>query len=588
MSSRQRWTLLAAIIGSGLVFLDSTVVTVALPAIGQALPTPRLGVLEAQSYVYNSYLLSLSALLIVAGALGDLHGRRRLFLVGLTAFGLASLLCGAAPTMEVLILARVLKGAAGAVLVPTSLAIITAGFEGEVRGRAFGLWAGASAVTTILGPVLGGLLVDVWSWRMVFFLNLPLVAAGWWVARRHVPESRDPAAAAGVDLTGALVVAVALGGLTFGAIRGQEVGWGQATVVVSLVVGSLAALAFVPLMSPRRSAAPLVPLGLFRSRNFAVTNLATVPVYGSLYVTMYVLVLHLQGTLGYNAAAAGLATVPTVIFLALFSGRFGLLAARHGPRWFMAAGPGLMAVGALLLLRVPATGAAWQLVVERPATWLPPASYLGAALPALVVFGLGVMVVVAPLTTALMNSVPESRAGVASAVNNALSRVGPQLAIALLFVAVSAAFSAGLAERLGADASRERVAQLSPLNPPEAELSARERRAVREASGDAFRLAMLVAAGLAGVGGVVSAVGIRNPVHARPQCPVECLPGATPAVGRSGRGGGARAGSTRGRVAGVRSRRDPHRGPVAAKGAPPETPPPETPVRDASRDPPRR
>jgi EmrB/QacA subfamily drug resistance transporter len=583
MSNQQRWTLVAAIIGSGLVFLDSTVVTVALPTIGQALPTPRLGVLEAQSYVYNSYLLSLSALLVVAGALGDLHGRRRLFLWGLAGFGMASLLCGLAPTMEVLILARALKGAAGAVLVPASLAIITAGFEGETRGRAFGLWAGASACTTILGPVLGGLLVDVWSWRMVFLLNLPLVAVGWWVVRRHVRESRDASAAAGVDLRGALVVAVALGGLTFGAIRGQEVGWGQPAVLIALGVGLAAALAFVPLMSPRRTTAPLVPLALFRSRNFAVTNLSTVAIYGSLYVTMYVLVLHLQGTLGYNAAAAGLATVPTVLFLALFSGRFGLLAARYGPRWFMAVGPGLMAVGALLLLRVPATGAAWELVAERPSTWRPPDSYLDAALPALVVFGLGVMVVVAPLTTALMNSVPESRAGVASAVNNALSRVGPQLAIALVFLGVSAAFSAGVVERLGAGAAEELLAELSPLNPPRSELGVMEQRAIREASGDAFRLAMLVAAGLAGVGGVVNAVGIRNPVHVRPQRPIECLPGATPAVSRWSRVAEARPGSTRGRMAGVGSRGRPNRDRAKAGGASDTVPDPGA-QRDSQGD----
>jgi EmrB/QacA subfamily drug resistance transporter len=528
MSPQQRWTLAAAVIGSGMVFLDSTVVTVALPAIGQALPTPRFGVLEAQSYVYNTYLLSLSALLVVAGALGDLHGRRRLFLVGLAGFGAASLLCGVAPTMETLLVARILKGAAGAILVPASLAIITASFADEARGRAFGIWAGASAITTILGPLVGGLLVDVWSWRAVFLLNLPLAALGWWITRWHVPESRDPAAPGGVDLVGALVVAAAIGGLTFGAIRGQEHGWQEPGAYLALGIGVIAVAAFVPLMSSRRSVAPLVPLSLFRSRNFAVTNLATVAIYGSLYVTMYVLVLHLQGTLGYNAAAAGLATVPSVLFLAVFSGRFGLLAARYGPRWFMAAGPALMAVGALLLVRVPASAEAWRLVAQRPATWTPPTSYLSTALPGLIVFGLGVMVVVAPLTTALMNSVPQERAGVASAVNNALSRVGPQLATALLFVALTAAFSAGLADRLGAGASEERIVELSPLNPPGDELTALEHEAVREASGDAFRLAMLVAAALAAVGGVVNAVGIRNPAHAEPHRPAECLPGATP------------------------------------------------------------
>jgi EmrB/QacA subfamily drug resistance transporter len=523
----QRWTLFAAILGSGMVFLDATVVTVALPAIGQALPTPRLGVLEAQSYVYNAYLLSLSSLLVLAGALGDLHGRRRLYLVGMAAFGAASLLCGLAPTMEVLIGARVLKGAAGAVLVPGSLALITATFEGEQRGRAFGLWAGASAVTTILGPLVGGVLVDVWSWRWVFLLNLPIAALGLWVTRAAVAESRDDGNAS-VDVPGSVVVAVALGGLTFGAIRGQEHAWQDPTAWVAVGVGFLAAVAFVPLMARARD--PLVPLELFRSRNFAVTNLSTVAIYGSLYVSMYVLVLYLQGTLGYNAAAAGLATVPSVVFLAFFSTRMGVLAARHGPRWFMTLGPALMALGTLLLIRVPSTGEAWVLSVGVPRTWQPPADYLGAVLPALVVFGLGIMVVVAPLTTALMNSVPEARAGVASAVNNALSRVGPQLAIALLFLAVTSSFYTSLADQLGVDArtATETRQVYSPLNAPVGEVTARELAAARTASGEAFRLAMLVAAGLAGAGAVINGVGIRNPPRElTPRRPVECLPGTT-------------------------------------------------------------
>jgi EmrB/QacA subfamily drug resistance transporter len=531
VSPTQRWTLAAAVTGSGMVFLDSTVVTVALPAIGQALPTPRLGVLEAQSYVYNSYLLSLSSLLVLAGALGDLHGRRRLFLLGLGGFGLASLLCGLAPTMELLLVARVLKGAAGAVLVPASLAIITAAFVDEDRGRAFGLWAGASAVTTIVGPLAGGLVVDLWSWRGVFLINLPLAAVGWWVTRRWVVESRDATAAAGVDLAGAVVAALALGGLTFGAIRGQEHGWQEPAALLALGVGLAAAAAFVPLMAADRSRPPLVPLRLFRSRNFAVTNLSTVAIYGSLYVTMYVLVLHLQGTLGYNAAAAGVATVPSVLFLAVLSGRMGVLAARYGPRWFMAGGPALMAVGALLLARLPTTSAAWEVVVDRPSSWVPPDSYLRFGLPALVVFGLGVLVVVAPLTTALMNSVPQERAGVASATNNALSRVGPQLATALLFVALTSAFSAGLTARLGEAAASALDGQVSPLNPPPADVDAGSRAAVAEASGDAFRLAMVVAAALAAAGAVVNGAGIRNPVRARPYRPAECLPGATPPVG---------------------------------------------------------
>lgn len=530
MNARQRGTLVAVVIGSGMVFLDSTVVTVALPRIGRELPASVLGVLEGQSYVYNAYLLSLSALLVLGGALGDYYGRRRLFALGLGGFALSSALCGLATSMEALVAFRVLQGATGALLVPGALSIITAGFGGEQRGRAFGVWAGASAVTTILGPLVGGVLVDTVSWRAVFFLNLPLAAVGLWATLRHVSESRDEEATGEFDWLGAAVVALALGGLAFGAIRGQERAWQDVTAFVALGVGVAATAAFPLLMA--RSRHPLVPLDLFRSRNFTVTNVATVAIYGGLYVTSYFLVLFLQGTLGYSAAAAGLATVPMVVFLALFSPRFGALAGRYGPRWFMAAGPAVMAVGLLLLTRVPAGSAAWVLRASDPGSWLPPTDYTLHVLPGLALFGLGLVIVVAPLTTALMGSVPVAHAGVASAVNNALSRVGPQLATALLFVAISASFYGALAARVpGVDPSSAAVRQqLAPLNPPAAGVSEEVADAAREASTDAFHLAMLIAAGLIAAGAAVNGAGIRNPdVALEPKVPPECLPGSTPA-----------------------------------------------------------
>jgi EmrB/QacA subfamily drug resistance transporter len=525
MTRRQRWTLVAAVLGSGMVFLDSTVVTVALPRIGQELPTTYLGVLEGQSYVYNAYLLALSALLILGGALNDFYGRRRMFTVGLVAFGVTSALCGLAPTMESLIIARVLQGAAGALLVPGSLAVLTATFDGEARGRAFGVWAGASAATTILGPLIGGVLVDAVSWRAVFFLNLPLAAAGVLATLTCVDESRDEAATGRFHWLGAAVIAVAVGGLTFGAIRGQERLWQDPLAWAAIGVGAAGAAAFVPLM--RRARNPLVPLDLFRSRNFAVTNVSTVLIYGGLYVVSYFLVLFLQGTVGYNPTAAGAATIPMVVFLALFSTRFGALAARYGPRWFMAAGPALMAVGVALLARVPATTEPWVLRLDDPATLLPPVAFLTDLLPSLVLFGLGIMVVVAPLTTALMNSVPQPKAGVASAINNALSRVGPQLATAILFVAVTAGFYATLADRIDIDpADPATRAQFPPLNPPAEGITAEEAAAAREASTQAFGVAMGVAAGLIGLGAVVNAVGIRNPTRpVQPRPPPGTMPG---------------------------------------------------------------
>jgi EmrB/QacA subfamily drug resistance transporter len=528
MDARSRGVVGAAVAGSGMVFLDGTVVTVALPRIGQALPTPLFGALEAQAYVYNSYLLGLGSLLILGGALGDLHGRRRLYLAGLVAFAATSLACGLAPTMEFLLVARLLQGAAAAILVPGALAIITTTFEGEERGRAFGIWTGASGVATILGPVVGGMLVDSVSWRAAFLLNLPIAALGVVVTWRCVPESRDSTAGRHLDWAGSLLTVLAVGGLTFGAIRGQERAWQDPVAFVALAIGVAAALAFAPVVA--RSSRPLVPFALFRRRTFAVANAATVAIYGALYVTMYFVVVYLQGVRGYDATAAGIATVPTVVFLALFSARMGVLAARHGPRRFLAAGPAVMAAGALLLTRVTPHGEAWLIDPTRPSSVLPPGDYLTVLLPGLTLFGVGIMLVVAPLTTALMAAVPPERAGVASAVNNALARVGPQLTMALLFVAVTATFHAQVGHRLDdLPQSIDSGTRLAPLVPPDGQLSQAAARAVDEASTDAFRVAMAGAAALAAAGAAINGLGIRDPRQpAAPRRPAECLPGATP------------------------------------------------------------
>ncbi len=301
----KRWILVAAVLGSGIVFLDSTVVNVALPRIGRDLHRTFLGVLEGQSYVYNAYLLTLSALLILAGAINDFYGRKRTFLIGLVGFGATSVLCGFAPSMELLVLFRVLQGAAGALLVPGSLALLTANFEGEEQGRAFGTWAGASGATTILGPVVGGLLVDTISWRAAFFINVPLVAVAAWATWKHVPESRDENATPDFDWVGAAIVALAVGGLAFGTIYGQQRAWRDPGGYIALAVGVASSIA-LPLWM-RRAKHPLIPLELFRSRNFTVVNISTLLIYGSLYVTFYYLGLFQQGTLGYAAAAAGAA-----------------------------------------------------------------------------------------------------------------------------------------------------------------------------------------------------------------------------------------------------------------------------------------
>jgi EmrB/QacA subfamily drug resistance transporter len=510
VTTRERWTLIAAVLGSSIVFVDSTVVNVALPRIGRELPTTIFGVLEGQSYVYNGYLLTLSALLILAGALSDFYGRRRTFLIGLVGFGVTSVLCGVAPNMEFLVASRILQGAAGALLVPGSLALLTSTFTGEAQGRAFGVWASASAATTILGPFIGGILVDTLSWRAAFLINVPLVALAVWATLQHVQETRNESATGRFDWLGAGVVAVAVGGLSFGAIYGQQRDWRDPVAYAVLGAGVLATIALPILMARRRD--PLVPLELFRSRNFTVTNISTLLIYGALYVTFYYLALFLQGVLGYSAAAAGLAGIPGGLLLAVLSTRFGALSARYGPKIFMTVGPALMAIGVLWFARVPPTSPAWVFMPGDPSTWVPPREFLVDFLPGQIIFGLGLAMMVAPLTTALMTSIPVRNSGVASAINNAISRVGPQLAGAVIFVAITASFYAGMAARLPGTDTSDLVFRhdYSPMNVPRS--SDPRAQVARDQSTDAFHLAMFVGAGLLAAGALVNALGISNEV----------------------------------------------------------------------------
>jgi predicted MFS family arabinose efflux permease len=400
--------------------------------------------------------------------------------------------------------------------VPGSLALLTSNFEGEEQGRAFGIWAGAASGTTILGPFVGGVLVDTLSWRAVFLVNIPFVLLALY-AISNIPESRDEQSSANFDWLGALLAALAVGGLAIGAIYGQQRNWQGPLPFVFLAVGAATAVAF-PFVMARRPH-PLVPLGLFKSRNFSVTNISTLVIYGSLYVTFLFNALFLQGTIGYTAAATGLVGIPGSLLLTLFSARVGKFSARYGPRWFMAAGPAIMGVGVLLLARVPATSSAWRLLPGHPSTFIPPTGYLVDLFPGTLLFGVGLTIMVAPLTTALMTSVPAHNSGLASAINNAISRVGPQLAGAVIFVAITGSFYSGLATRVpGLDpASTTLRAQVSPLNQPDANVrvagasASGLRQAARDASTDAYHLAMEVAAGLLFVGALVNGVGIRNP-----------------------------------------------------------------------------
>jgi EmrB/QacA subfamily drug resistance transporter len=508
--SQRNAILVATILGSAVVFLDGTIVNVALDPIGRDLPSTFVGRLEGLTYVTSAYFTVLSALLVLAGALNDHYGRRRMFAVGLAGFGIASVACGLAPNLELLIGARILQAVFGALLVPGSLSIITAFFDGEERGRAIGLWAAGTSATLIVGPLLGGLLVQTMSWRMAFLINVPIVALALW-ANRRIPESRDEEGPGTFDWLGAVTIAVAVGGLAFGATRGQQQNWTDPLAWGALAVGAAATIA-VPILMLTRSR-PLVPPGLFASRNFTVVNLATLLIYGALYVSMGVQSLFFQGTLGYSPLAAGATLMPTAVLLTFLSTPAGRLSARFGPRLFMSLGPTLMAAGTLWLARIPPGSAAWEADLGTPGSLLPPLDTVVDVLLPLIVFGIGISLVVAPLTTALMSSVPVRNAGLGSAINNAISRVGQPLVWAVMFIAVTASFYASL-ERVvpELDVTDPQVrAEVQPLTGLPADLDPAVADAARSASTEGFRFAMLVSAGLLIGGGLISAVGLRNP-----------------------------------------------------------------------------
>jgi EmrB/QacA subfamily drug resistance transporter len=407
-TARGRWVILAAILGSGVAFLDSTVVNVALPHIGDDLG----GGLSGLQWTLDGYLLTLSALLLLGGALGDEYGRRRMFVIGLVWFTAASVLCGLAPSIGALIAARALQGVGGALLVPGSLALITASFRSEDHGSAIGAWSGLTGVATSIGPFLGGWLVDAVSWRLVFLINVPLAALALWVTMRHVPESHDPQAGKRPDFAGAGAATLGLAGVVFALIQGPAHGWSPFVILAGLA--GLAALVAFPFIE-MRVRSPLVPLGVFKSRQFSGANGTTFVVYAALGVALFLVVVELQTVLGYSALAAGTATLPITVLMLFLSPRAGRLAQRIGPRIPMTVGPLVVAVGLVLLAGIG-----------------PGTTYLTGILPGLTVFGLGLSLTVAPLTAAVMGSVEENHVGVGSGVNNAVARVAGLLAVAVL------------------------------------------------------------------------------------------------------------------------------------------------------------
>ncbi|PWD51417.1 MFS transporter [Serinibacter arcticus] len=452
----QRRVLVVAILASFVSFLDGSVVNVALPAISRELTTGPLTGLPLQQWVVDSYLVTLGALILLAGSLSDVLGRRRVLIAGLVGFAVASVLCAIAPSGVLLVLARALQGVAGALLVPSSLAMIIAAFSGAAQARSIGVWTAWTGTASIAGPLLGGLLVDHATWRWVFWINVPVLAVTLWLTR-GVPVETVPVVRRRLDVVGATIAAVALAAGVLGLIEQGRLGWTHPVVVGGLVIGVVGLVAFV--WWERRVADPMLPLRLFDSRNFTWGNVATAAIYAALYFGGLVITLFLQEVAGWSATAAGLSQLPITLVMLALSARFGALAGRFGPRVFMTVGPIVGGVGYLMLL-----GAREDVV------------YWTQLLPGLVVFGLGLAITVAPLTAAILGAISPDDAGIGSAVNNAVARVAGLVSIALLGAIVGGVLTV-----------------------------------------EGFHRGLLVTAGLLVVGGVVSWFGIRNPVVHQPR-----------------------------------------------------------------------
>ena len=496
---RLRFTVIATILGSVVVFLDATVVNVALPAISRDLNTG----LADQQWVVEAYLLAMVAMLLVGGSLGDQFGRRRIFILGLGFFGVTSILCGISPNSEVLIFARGLQGLAGALLVPGSLAIIASAFEGAERGRAVGTWTAWTGIATVIGPAGGGALIEAFSWRAIFLVNVPLIALTMWIAHRYVRETVDPDADRHIDGVGIGLSALGLGGPVFALIQQPTHGWGDPMVWAPLVAGIVLFALFIVWES--RYPHAMLQLSLFKVRNFAITNIETLVVYAGLYGSFFFITLFLQQTAGYSPIGAGLATMPVSLIMFVLSPRFGRISTGIGPRVPMSIGPIIGGIGLIMLMRVGADP-----------------NYLTEVLPGIVVFGIGLSATVAPLTATALNSVEERHVGIASGINNGVSRVAGLLAIAIIGALIAGQFTSTIdgnlaGKPLSPQAQRAvSKAKEKPLGSADTGgLTAAEAttvdHAVSDASTQSFHLGVGVGGALMIIGGVIAGIGLRNP-----------------------------------------------------------------------------
>lgn len=493
MSKQQRLVLVVSILASFVAFLDGAIVNVALPAIQRDLG----GGLAAQQWIVDGYLLALGSLILVAGSLSDILGRRKILTLGLLGFGAASLLCAVAPTSGFLIAARALQGIAGALLVPSSLALIIETFKGPAQGKAIGTWTAWTGISFIIGPLVGGVLVDSASWRWIFAINiLPIVITLYLL--RKVTVTKGATAKTKVDVAGALLCAGGLAGAVFALIGQPHYGWGNALVYLPLSVGIILLAGF--LVYEKRTQQPMLPLSLFSNRNFSVGNVATLAIYAGLAESTFLLVLYLQQVAGYSALAAGLSLLPVTLILFLLSPRFGGLSGKFGPRFFMGFGPLIAGCGFLLMLRLPAE-----------------VNYWTQLFPAILVFGWGLSMTVAPLTAAILGDVLPAQTGIASAVNNAVSRIAGLVAVAAVGAVVAAQFGAATdnnSHLTGFPASalnQAKQASLVTVPPAPYQHDLAFGTGLSEASVSAFHSGVITVAGLVMAGGIVSLIGIQNP-----------------------------------------------------------------------------